>query len=177
MWPSCASVSSSCSTITSPVASAAIAACAVQCVVEPESTGIGGDCFCLYAPAGSAESIVAFNGSGRAPDGLSSESLLAEGITRIERHSAHAVTVPGAVDAWVQLNRDHGSMPLDRLLLPAIGYARDGYPITQRVARLGILHPDQRNDVACLRAIELLSLISMHLNDTTDALAFAGVGI
>ena len=114
---------------------AAIAACAVQCVVEPESTGIGGDCFCLYAPAGSAESIVAFNGSGRAPDGLSSESLLAEGITRIERHSAHAVTVPGAVDAWVQLNRDHGSMPLDRLLLPAIGYARDGYPITQRVAR------------------------------------------
>ena len=45
------------------------------------------------------------------------------------------MTVPGAVDAWVQLNRDHGSMPLDRLLLPAIGYARHGYPITQRVAR------------------------------------------
>lgn len=114
---------------------AAIAACAVQCVVEPESTGIGGDCFCLYAPAGGADGIVAFNGSGRAPAGLSSESLLAEGITRIERHSPHAVTVPGAVDAWVQLNRDHGRMPLDQLLAPAIAYARDGYPITQRVAR------------------------------------------
>ena len=114
---------------------AAIAACAVQCVVEPESTGIGGDCFCLYAPAGDAKGIVAFNGSGRAPAGLSSESLLAEGITEIKRHSPHAVTVPGAVDAWVQLNRDHGRMPLDQLLAPAIAYARDGYPITQRVAR------------------------------------------
>ena len=113
---------------------AAIAACAVQCVVEPESTGIGGDCFCLYAPSGS-DRIIAFNGSGRAPAALSSDWLLEAGISRIERQSPHAVTVPGAVDAWTQLNRDHGSMPLDRLLAPAIAYARDGYPVTQRVAR------------------------------------------
>ena len=113
---------------------AAIAACAVQCVVEPESTGIGGDCFCLYAPSGGDE-IIAFNGSGRAPAGLNSERLLETGISQIERQSPHAVTVPGAVDAWTQLNRDHGQLDLARLLEPAIGYARDGYPITQRVAR------------------------------------------
>ena len=113
---------------------AAIAACAVQCVVEPESTGIGGDCFCLYAPAGS-DDIIAFNGSGRAPMALSSDGLLEKGFSRIERQSPHAVTIPGAVDAWIQLNRDHGIMDLDRLLAPAIAYARDGYPITQRVAR------------------------------------------
>ena len=112
---------------------AALAACAVQAVVEPESTGVGGDCFCLYAPGG-GDNIVAFNGSGRAPRALNSEWLLEQGITSIERHSAHAVTIPGAVDAWVQLNRDHGSMPLDRILAPAISYARDGYPITQRVS-------------------------------------------
>ncbi len=111
----------------------ALAACAVQAVVEPESTGVGGDCFCLYAPGGS-DRIVAFNGSGRAPKGLSSEWLLEQGISRIERHSAHAVTIPGAVDAWVQLNRDHGSLLLERILAPAISYARDGYPITQRVS-------------------------------------------
>lgn len=112
---------------------AALAAVAVQCVVEPASTGIGGDCFCLYAPAGTDE-VIAINGSGRAPLELSAEWLLEHGVEKIEQQSAHAVTVPTAVDAWVQLNQDHGSMPLNQLLEPAIGYAEEGFPVGQRSA-------------------------------------------
>ena len=111
---------------------AAVAACAVQCVVEPGSTGIGGDCFCLYAPEGSAD-LVAFNGSGKAPAAASVDWYKANGFHEIERNTPHSVTVPGAVDAWETLIRDHGRKSLGELLQPAIGYARNGYPISSRV--------------------------------------------
>lgn len=112
---------------------ACIAACAVQCVIEPQSTGIGGDCFCLYAPHDSAD-VIAYNGSGRAPAGLSVDYLHSKN-QKLERTSPHAVIVPGAVDAWAALNRDHGRLPLATLLQPAIDFARNGFPIAPRVAR------------------------------------------
>lgn len=112
---------------------AAIAACAVQCVVEPGSTGIGGDNFCLYAPGGKAADLVAYNGSGRAPAAASVSKLNSMGVTELTRTSPHSVTIPGAVDAWCQLHADHGSMPLSAILQPAIDYARNGYPVSPRV--------------------------------------------
>ena len=111
---------------------ASIAACAMQCVVEPESTGIGGDCFALYSPGGS-DQLVAYNGSGRAPSGATPEAFQKLGIESIERGSAHSVVVPGAVDAWCQLHNDHGKIPLKELLQPAIDTARGGYALSQRV--------------------------------------------
>lgn len=121
---------------------AAVAACAVQCVVEPQSTGIGGDCFALYAPRGSAD-IVAYNGSGRAPAAADGGWYAERGIRAIDRCSPHAVTVPGAVDAWARLIADHGSRELGELLQPAIRHARDGYPVYSRTA----------DDWACERAV------------------------
>jgi gamma-glutamyltranspeptidase / glutathione hydrolase len=111
---------------------AAIAAVATQCVVEPQMTGIGGDCFVLYAPAGGE--VLALNGSGRAPAAASVAALKERGADEIAQTSAHAVTVPGAISAWTRLHADHGSLPLDRLFRDAIDYAENGYPVTARVA-------------------------------------------
>ncbi|PKU23817.1 gamma-glutamyltransferase [Telmatospirillum siberiense] len=112
---------------------AAVAACAVQCVVEPGSTGIGGDCFALFSPAGS-DRLIAYNGSGRAPAAATPEWYRENGFTEIPRHSPHAVTIPGAVDAWTRLIADHGRKSMEEVLRPAIALARDGYAITPRVA-------------------------------------------
>ncbi|MEM7743328.1 MAG: gamma-glutamyltransferase [Pseudomonadota bacterium] len=111
----------------------AIAACAVQCVVEPGSTGIGGDNFCLYAPAGSSKPI-AFNGSGKAPTGATTDYFAGLGLTELPRQSPHSVVTPGAAEAWCRLSADHGRLPLKDVLAPAIDYARNGYPISSRVS-------------------------------------------
>ena len=111
---------------------AAVAAAAVLAVVEPHMTGIGGDCFVVYAPAGGE--IVAYNGSGRACAAAKTQWYLENGITEIQSDSAHAVTVPGAVEAWSRLVQDHGTRELGDLLVSAIDLAEAGYPIQPRVA-------------------------------------------
>ena len=113
-------------------ADAAVAACAVQCVVEPAMTGIGGDCWVLYAPAKGG--VDALNGSGWAPAEVSVDKLRGEGLTEMPDGGAHSVTVPGALRSWQALLDKHGRKGLDELLRPAIGYARDGYPVHPRVA-------------------------------------------
>ncbi|HUZ72083.1 MAG TPA: gamma-glutamyltransferase [Stellaceae bacterium] len=111
---------------------AAVAAAAVLAVAEPHMTGLGGDCFAIYAPKGKAP--IALNGSGRAPMRATLDWYIAHNIHVIEAESPHAVTVPGAVDAWLTLNADHGTRDMAALLAPAITLAEEGCVVTPRVA-------------------------------------------
>jgi gamma-glutamyltranspeptidase / glutathione hydrolase len=113
-------------------ADAAVTAVATLCVVEPHMTGIGGDCFCLVARPDAP--IWGYNGSGRAAARVSSDALMAQGIRAIAGDSVHAVTVPGAVEAWAAILQAHGRFGLDRALAPAIRYAERGFPVAPRVA-------------------------------------------
>jgi len=110
-------------------ADAAVATAAVLNVTEPASTGVGGDCFALYFDA-KTKRVTALNGSGRAPAALTIDLLDAQGIMgEIPPRSAHTVTVPGTVAGWHDLLKQHGSMSLKDVLVDAIHYARDGYPV------------------------------------------------
>lgn len=111
---------------------AAIAAVAVQCVVEPHMTGIGGDCFAIVTEADGR--MAGFNGSGAAPKGVTAAALREQGMTSIGLESAHAVTVPGAVRAWETLLKAHGTRSFATLFKRAISYARDGFAVAPRVA-------------------------------------------
>ena len=112
---------------------AAIAACAVQCVIDPMQTGIGGDCFALVARNGSGE-IKGLNGSGRAPAALTADYLRAQGIDKISPTSVHSVTLPGAIDAWIRLHEEYGRMDFADILAPAIDYAENGFTVSQRTS-------------------------------------------
>lgn len=112
---------------------AAVAAAAVLAVVEPTMTGIGGDLFALVYD-GRARTLRALNASGRSPHAASVEALRARGLTDVPDRGILAVTVPGVVDGWAELLAKHGTMSLDRVLAPAIRYARDGFAVSEIIA-------------------------------------------
>jgi len=108
---------------------AAIATNATLNVVYPHMCGIGGDAFWLIYDA--LEKNLAFlNASGRSPYGASIEYFKKAGMESIPSRGLLAVTVPGAVDGWFQAHGRYGKLSMYSLLEPAIGYARNGYPIS-----------------------------------------------
>ena len=112
---------------------AAVTACILQSVLEPHNTGLGGDCFALVWKARERR-LFALNGSGPAPQGLSDQWLLSQGINNIGTEDVHSVTIPGALDAWQRLLADHGTLNLDSAFEPAIDYAERGFVLAERAA-------------------------------------------
>jgi gamma-glutamyltranspeptidase/glutathione hydrolase len=114
-------------------ADAAVAAAAVLCVVDPRSTGIGGDAFALHWAPGAREPR-ALAGAGPAPAGLSAEALAAAGFAAMPQLGPWTITIPGAVSAWETLLGRCGRLGLERVLAPAIALAADGFAVTPNVA-------------------------------------------
>lgn len=113
---------------------AAIAAVATLCVVEPCSTGIGGDAFALIWSADEGR-LYGINASGPAPMALTADLVRGRGHVSFPARGGLPVTVPGAVRGWQLALERFGTKGLDTILAQPIEYARDGYPVSPSIAR------------------------------------------
>ena len=111
---------------------AAIAGAVLIGLCEPQSTGLGGDCFALVKLP-SEEKIISLNGSGRAPAAIDPNALRKGGKDSLDEYQPESITIPGAVDAFCRLEEDYGRMGLAKVLRPAISYALEGIPVSPRV--------------------------------------------
>jgi gamma-glutamyltranspeptidase/glutathione hydrolase len=122
-------------------ADAALAVAAALHVLEPYSTGLGGDAFWMYYDA-SRNAVSAVNGSGRSPADLTLERAAeaAGGKARIPELHPYAVTVPGAPAAWQALHDRFGRLPRRDVLKRAINLAERGFPVAPVTAHLWRTH-------------------------------------
>ncbi|CUS46703.1 MAG: gamma-glutamyltransferase family protein [Pseudomonadota bacterium] len=113
---------------------AAIAMNACLGFLEPTSSGIGGDCFCmLWDPK--VKKVVGLAGSGGSPHGLSLETVRSRARNgAIPPLGAVSVSVPGALDAWWMLHQRYGKLKWAELFEPAIAYASEGVPVPELIA-------------------------------------------
>jgi gamma-glutamyltranspeptidase/glutathione hydrolase len=124
---------------------AAIAANAALGLMQPVLNGIGGDLFAIvWDPK--TKKLYGYNGSGRAPMSRDLAAMKEKVAAAYEKagmkprpHIPSAgslpVTVPGTVDAWFALHEKFGKLEMAKVLAPAIGYANEGFPVTQLIAR------------------------------------------
>lgn len=116
-------------------ADAAIAANACLALMEPTGCGLGGDLFAIvWDPQ--ARRLAGLNASGPGAKGQTLEALRTRfaGFAAIPWAGSASVTVPGAVDGWLKLHARFGRLRLAEVLQPAIGYAKDGFPVSPIIA-------------------------------------------
>ena len=114
---------------------AAIAASAALAVLYPHMTGVGGDAFWLIYDA-KKNAVRYLDGGGRGAASASAQWFREKGMSEIPFRGIlpATLTTPGAVSSWCEAHREYGRLPLTRALEAAIGYARDGFPVTERLA-------------------------------------------
>ena len=115
---------------------AAVATAAALNVLEPMSTGIGGDMFALVW-MNDTKKVVAVNGSGRSASAANTQDVKDKGYSEIPNNGPHAglaVSVPGTVDGWQTCLDKFGQMSMAEVLKPAIKYAKEGFAVSQVIA-------------------------------------------
>ncbi|WP_127141875.1 gamma-glutamyltransferase [Flagellimonas marinaquae] len=112
---------------------AAIAANAVLGLVEPASCGIGGDVFAIVWSAEEGK-LYGLNGSGRAPQSLTIDYFMDQGLTYVPFYGPLPVSVPGCVDGWFTLHEKFGKLSMEEILQPAIAYGNNGFPVSEVIA-------------------------------------------
>ncbi len=112
---------------------AAIAANAVLGVVEPMMCGIGGDLFVIYWEAATGK-LYGLNASGWAPDKLTREFLIGQGLKKMPSRGIHSATVPGAVRGWEAMHRRFGRASWKDIFSASIHYSGEGFPVTESIS-------------------------------------------
>jgi gamma-glutamyltranspeptidase/glutathione hydrolase len=122
---------------------AAVAAAAVLNVVEPMNTGMGGDLFAIIYVA-KEKKLHVLNASGMAPSGATLARYNGLGYRADPRNwgpgsgmpggGILTVTVPGAAWGWEEVLQRYGKLSFKEVLQPAIDYAENGFPVSQRIA-------------------------------------------
>ncbi len=112
---------------------AAIAANAVLALTEPTGCGLGGDLFAIIWDAKTSK-LYGLNASGRSPASLTLDYFLNNGYSGIPAYGPLPVSVPGCVDGWFEMLNKFGSLHMDKILAPAISYAREGFPVSELIA-------------------------------------------
>jgi gamma-glutamyltranspeptidase/glutathione hydrolase len=111
---------------------AALATSFTLAVVKPDACGVGGDLFALVYMQDKGR-VEALNASGPAPGRATVEMFRDQGLSQIPTDGPLSIAIPGAVDGWVELHRKHGTLDLSRLAADAIGYAREGFPLSRHL--------------------------------------------
>ncbi len=114
---------------------AAIATSAALAVLYPHMTGLGGDAFWLIYDAKTGR-VRHLDGGGRAAASASVDWFARRGYAEVPFRGIlpATLTTPGSVASWGEAHASYGRLPLARSLESAIGYARDGFPVTERLA-------------------------------------------
>ncbi len=108
---------------------AALSAAITLTVVEPNNNGLGSDAFCILW---NGSELVGLNASGRSPARWTASHF--DGLSQMPVLGWDAVTVPGAVSAWVALSKRYGKLPFHQLFEPAIHYASEGFMVGPKSA-------------------------------------------